>query len=180
LSKHYQTNEPLPGDLIDKKIAIKTLNEASLTLRQICFGTFDFLLHTAFDKTFLDMPQENKIYSINQLRQNMKKTNDKVDTQALFSQIKPLITLVPQMERTNPGANFGHLFGGYESQYYGYLWSLVYSCDLFDQFLNHGVMNQELGMKYRKLILAPGGSLDSADSLRTFLGREPNDEAYLR
>lgn len=30
-------------------------------------------------------------------------------------------------------------------------------------------------MKYRKEILAPGGSRDSAESLEIFLGRKPNN-----
>ena len=37
-----------------------------------------------------------------------------------------------------------------------------------------------MGIKYRQFILAPGGSVDSAENLVKFLGREPNDEAFLR
>ena len=34
-------------------------------------------------------------------------------------------------------------------------------------------------MRYRKTILAPGGTVDSIDSVKKFLGREPNDKAFL-
>lgn len=40
-------------------------------------------------------------------------------------------------------------------------------------------MNAEMGMKYRKIILAPGGSRDSIDLITEFLGREPTIDAYL-
>ena len=49
VSKHHGSGEGLPEDLIDKKLAVKNLNSASFTLRQIFFGTFDFLLHSASD-----------------------------------------------------------------------------------------------------------------------------------
>ena len=90
-----------------------------------------------------------------------------------------MLTFIEHEKGTNPAASFGHILGGYESQYYGYLWSQVYSCDAFEQFKQNGVMNKELGLKYRKNILGPGGSIDSDESLRNFLGRDPNDLAFL-
>jgi len=51
---------------------------------------------------------------------------------------------------------------------------------LFAEFEKEGVMNADLGMKYRNVILGPGGSRDSDISIREFLGRDPNDEAFMR
>ena len=80
----------------------------------------------------------------------------------------------------NPLGSKSHLISGYSSSYYSYLWSQVYSSDLFEQFEKNGLFNKDLGMRYRKIILAPGGSVDSMESLKNFLGRMPNDKAFMR
>ena len=80
--------------------------------------------------------------------------------------------------KTNILANWGHMFG-YDSSYYGYLWSKVYAIDLFS-FFKVNPLNQELGFRLREEILSKGGSLDGLDLLRNFMEREPNPDAYVQ
>lgn len=55
--------------------------------------------------------------------------------------------------------------GGYDAGYYGYMWSKVYSSDLFSVFEEKGILNEQIGRKYREDILAPGYQNDGMQSL---------------
>ena len=68
--------------------------------------------------------------------------------------------------------------GGYDSGYYGYLWSEVYAMDMFTLFSKNNLMNPEIGLRYRKLILESGNSEEPRKLLENFLGRSPSNEAF--
>ncbi|MDA9592337.1 M3 family metallopeptidase, partial [Candidatus Actinomarina sp.] len=75
---------------------------------------------------------------------------------------------------------FGHLLGGYDAAYYGYLWADIIGDDLFSRFENEGILSKEVGIDYKNKILSVGGSKDAEEMVQDFLGREWNDEAFLK
>jgi thimet oligopeptidase len=82
-------------------------------------------------------------------------------------------------EGTYYQAGFGHLMG-YNAGYYGYMWSLVYACDMFQRFHEQGILSPEAGKYYRDKIISRGGTMDGLDLVRGYLGREPNLEAFAK
>ncbi|MGA7096464.1 MAG: M3 family metallopeptidase, partial [Acidimicrobiia bacterium] len=62
----------------------------------------------------------------------------------------------------------------------GYMWSEVLGDDMFSRFEEEGVTNPDVGMAYRREVLEKGGSLDADEMLVNFLGRKPENGAFLR
>ena len=150
-ARHHETGEPIPAGLVAQLAEARDLHVALFNLRQISFGQLDMAYHG---------PGDDK-----DLHRICKETSE--------------IARFPFHEGTFYPASFGHLFG-YDAGYYGYLWSRVFGDDMFSRFEEEGVLNPEVGMAYRRSVLEPGGSKDAGDLLRDFLGREPNQEAFLR
>ena len=115
----------------------------------------------------------------------MIRVHDKFDpntdqtTTDVLREVQNDILPLPYVEGTHFQAAFGHL-DGYGSSYYGYLWSLVYAQDMFSLFDENGILDKKTGLRYRDIILAKGSSEDALALVAEFLGRAPNNKAFLK
>ncbi|EXJ90594.1 thimet oligopeptidase [Capronia coronata CBS 617.96] len=182
LSKHYSTlssdyyaawkeaagaegkpEERIPDDLIEKLIKTKNLNGALFNLRQLHFGIFDMAIHEPKDHDSLEAMNISETYNF--LRKDISK-------------IEGPEVLGEGHGWGNGQATFGHLMGGYDAGYYGYLSSQVYSTDMFYSVFKKNPMDPKEGRRYRHTVLEKGGSQDEMTTLIDFLGREPKTDAF--
>ncbi len=77
-----------------------------------------------------------------------------------------------------PG-QFGHIMGGYQTGYYGYMWSEVIALDMLSAFGNN-LNNPVVGEHYRKTILSQGGQKKAEQLVKDFLGRAPDNKAFFQ
>ncbi|GAQ89369.1 thimet oligopeptidase [Klebsormidium nitens] len=152
MSGHYRDGSPLPESLLDTLISTKKAHAGLLCKRQLFLGLLDQTVHT----------------------------RAQADTAAVIQELHPKVLAgIPATAGTNMLASFGHLAGGYDASYYGYMWSEVFSADMFATKFAKDVLSPAAGKEYRDKILRPGGSIDAADMLWDFLGREPTEAAFL-
>jgi thimet oligopeptidase len=152
-ARHHETGDPFPTELVEAMVAARNLNIALTTLRQVQFGVLDMGLHG--------------------------EGAAQADIDQLLREATA-VALLPFHEGTFFPASWGHVLGGYDAGYYGYLWSEVYGDDMFSRFEEEGVTDPKVGADYRRAILEAGGTRDGMDLLRDFLGREPSNSAFLR
>ena len=157
MTRHTETNEKLPRALFDKMLAAKNFQSGLQTLRQIEFSLFDMLMHSNFEA--------GGAKSILQLLDEVR---------------AEVAVLIPPAFQRFPHS-FSHIFaGGYAAGYYSYKWAEVLSADAYSLFEENGVLNPDVGARFRSEILAMGGSRGAMDSFAAFRGREPSIDALLR
>ena len=152
-ARHYRTNEPLPTELLAGMERARTFGKGLWAERQLYYGLLDLTLHLDADGV-VDATQVS---------------HDLFNDVLVFN--SPGETYLP--------ASFGHLMG-YNSGYYGYMWSLVYAADMFQRFQELGMLSPEAGRYYRDKILAKGGTQDELEMVQEYLGRAPQKEPFLR
>lgn len=157
LSGHYETNEPLPKDLLDKMLAAKNFQSAMQMARQLEFSLFDFALHNEFRPG-----QDNLIEDV-------------------LARVREQVTVAPVADANRFANGFSHIFaGGYAAGYYSYKWAEVLSADAFSRFEEEGIFNQNAAADFANIILGQGGSVPMQDLYRQFRGRDATVDALLR
>jgi thimet oligopeptidase len=75
-----------------------------------------------------------------------------------------------------PGT-FEHIASGYAAGYYGYMWAKVIALDLVSAF-GADLMNNEIGRRFRELILSRGSEEPAREMVERFLGRPVASDAF--
>lgn len=106
-----------------------------------------------------------------------------IDIDAFEAKVAREIGLPKEITFRYQSTYFNHIFGGsgYDSGYYGYLWSEVLDKDAFSIFQasKNGVWDKELAYKFKTIFLERGGSEEPMTLYREFAGREPDSKAML-
>ncbi len=160
MTRHVDTNAPLPRELFDKMLAAKNFLSGLTTVRQLEMGLFDMRLHTEFEAaTAPHWPTP----------------------QALLDDVRREVAVVPRAPYDRFIESFAHVFaGGYGAGYYSYKWAEVLSADAFSLFEEEGVLSPTAGARFRDEVLARGGSRPALESFVAFRGRPPQLDALLR
>ena len=150
-ARNYQTNEPIPADLVMRANRADAFGRGLWARFQLVYTSVSFDLHNM-------PPQEVKLEQA--FPQNVKR----------FLPFKPL-------EGDNQIASFTHLTG-YSSAYYTYLWDKVIAEDFFSQFNRNDLLAPEVALRYRSTVLDKTGSMPANDLVKSFLGRPQALDAF--
>jgi peptidyl-dipeptidase Dcp len=155
-ARHYQTNKPIPAELVEKIKKAAQFQAGYSSTRQLSFAFLDMAWHTVD-------PSQIK------------------DVDSFENQATQPTRILPKILGTNMSCSFSHIFpGGYSAGYYSYKWAEVLDADAFEFFKEKGLFNREVADLFRTNILSRGGTEHPMDLYKKFRGREPDPNALLR
>jgi len=157
MTRHVDTGARIPRALFNRMIAAKHFQRGLGFVRQLEFALFDMRLHAPeFD------PASG-------------------DVMALLAEVRRQVAVYAVPDYNRFPNQFSHIFaGGYAAGYYSYKWAEVLSSDAYGAFEEGGVLNPEIGARFRREVLAAGGSRPALESFVAFRGRKPQIDALLR
>ncbi len=157
-AKHYETDEPIPMEMVQKIKDSSNFLEGMQTLRQLSFG-------------LLDMSWHGGEHSPSKIK----------DVKGFESEAFADTQLYPDVVENCMSTAFSHIFqGGYSSGYYSYKWAEVLDADAFEAFKETGIFNIETAKRFAENVLSQGGTEKPMILYKQFRGKEPNSDALLK
>jgi peptidyl-dipeptidase Dcp len=157
-ARHYETNEPLPDDLLQRFLAARRFNQG--------FATVEFVSSALIDLEFHTQPASNS-----------------QDVRAFEKAELEKIGMPEEIALRHRPTQFGHIFSGdhYAAGYYSYMWSEVMDADAFGAFEEAGnIFDPAVAKRLHDDIYSSGGSVDPETAYIAFRGRPPEPDALLR
>ncbi|HUQ31920.1 MAG TPA: M3 family metallopeptidase [Pyrinomonadaceae bacterium] len=150
-ARHYQTNQPIPAELVRQMKRASEFGKGLTVRRQMVYAKLSLSIY------------------------DRKPTE--VNTDAMIKGLTERYQPYPFVADTHWQDSFGHL-DGYSAVYYTYMWSLVIAKDMFSQFDRANLLSPGVARRYRDAVLAPGGSRPASKLVETFLNRPFNFKAW--
>ncbi len=150
-ARDYKTGAVIPDDLFNKMQRADAFGRGIGYERQISLAKYSLELHD--------------------------RAPEKVDLEAMWKETAATGGPWIWVEGNHGFTTFTHLTG-YSSNYYTYSLSKVIALDFFQQFDPKNLLDGPAGMRYRKLVLEPGGSKSANDLVHDFLGRPQSYDAF--
>jgi len=157
MGRHYDTGEPLPPAKIETLNRSRTFLAGLAMMRQIEFALFDFRLHDEY------APERgSRVLEI-------------------LAEVRREVAVIEPPTYNRFAQSFGHVFGGgYAAGYYSYKWAEVLAADAFGAFEENGIFDRATAERFRRAVLATGGSRNALEAFVEFRGRQPQLDALLR
>ena len=144
------SGKPIPRELVDKMNKARFFDLGMQDMRQLGLSNISLHLHEGLAPA---------------------------DLGARTREIEGAYDVMPYPEWVQMQDSFTHL-AGYSAVYYTYRWSKVIADDMFTRFHEHGLRDPATALRYRNLVLAPGGTKPAAELVEGFLGRPISLDAY--
>lgn len=156
-ARHYETDEAMPAELIQRIKSASTFNQG--------FATVEFTASALVDMAYHQMTEVNNL-----------------DVRAFENQVLGEYGKPDEIIMRHRSTHFGHIFsGGYSSAYYAYMWSEILDADGFDAFLEAGnIFDKETADRLKEFVFSTGDTMEYIDAYKGFRGRAPTTDALLR
>jgi thimet oligopeptidase len=150
-ARNYKTGEPIPTEMVERMNRASAFGRGNWVRAQLFYTRFALDVH--------DRPPAS------------------IDLDSLMKADYTAALPYTWVDGNRFYASFTHLTG-YSSNYYTYLFDKVIALDFYRQFDPRNLIGGPAALRYRQMVLEPGGSEPGADLVKSFLGRPQNLKAF--